>query len=1298
MEEYDFDGKMDFDGMEEYNFDGKLDFDGMEEYDEENRLEPTGESDGPQDPDNDGNTDDVDNQSSNPEQENESYENLNSESTSTVLISESREEESENLKSDNQNQEEIEEINQEELDKEIEKEFEEGVEDINQYLKEEAEFINAYQEMVGEARELDGVRESEGDEPLKTEEEWEKEIETAAYTAEQIYEGKNEIKANVNNEEISEISEELEIEKEMEQSVEVSEIQLSDLQEEFGEEMNEIEQHQVEALIEEALETESEPIVNEKELEQLQEMKHEEQFQTIQFNEYIEELVEKQEVEKTQEHDKMEQEKDNIKKNQEGMPQSTYLQEGVEEQEQELELEYEENDEIEQHQVEAAIEEELETELKPIINKEELEYVKDFELEKQLDAELLYELIEELAKKQNEEESEGKEEYQESYTEEKVAQITRELKIDQEINPDYDEVEQDGQERELEQQTTFPYKEAEEHVEEEYKDHEQELEEILEQTRKIEQEVFNNIESEEEDSDQTAEKEYEKVKRLYKQQTGRRPIYANQETKGFKQWLEQREESEEKEKTKHKEELKEEQKEEEWKVTLKNWIELVNEIEPEVKSELKKLIEEYNELEKLIKRYSQLYNNALCKELSQTEKIELNSLIIALQKLGSIKIELFLGIRESKRYIDDHYYFNFWNKQHHYQVFSHIFTHLSQKYSSLKQLQKKKIYTEKILKNWIEEVSEEKINPKLKVMLKEIVENFSELEELTIRFMDLYRKVQNKQISEAEKSELKLLINTLKKLEPTKIELFTSIRAIKHYLNDQIFDNFSDKMHVNRILNHFFTYRVHSPGQLFNDGNLKYLHDKDGNKIPYLDIGKDVLQLTPLEFKRTYKGVYSPYFKHVKNTHNLHLGVKTVGKLLNLFKFMNVYGIVYKISLIRDVQGNKFKTGPFIFYSDNKKVKEGLIRIGRTIDLRRRVITYRYEANNNIKNLHFENAFLKYGPRAFKIELLTVCKSSIEYKASEYFWTLFYNKKADQIGFNLSINKDFNPMIGSRGDKFKKYNVPKWKLTSNILGGFERAELDILWENVPLGTLKSRIKSYFNTSNLYKIRLDLATPYIDKCLRRGYTKDEALDYLLQNGFYMFSDKEFQARIKSFSSKIKRSSPDRLFQRMIKDLQIRYYHIPLRKVTGRSTSYYEQLRFNLFIIPYHNYLKSIDVQEKLQNPSINYDHELHRFRALNLEDIKDSLNEFSIIEHLVKLNATNIQIAYALNFCNPDDDVRVRENARGKIDTYFERYKRRIARISGVQIKDISTNDVRNFIKSYNFGISEYQKYLKNEEL
>ena len=893
MEEYDFDGKMDFDGMEEYDFDGKMDFGEMDQNDEENKLEPIEESDISQEPDRDTNADNNDDQSSNLEQENESYENLNSESTSTVLICENREEEGENLQSDDQGHEEIEEINQEELDKEIEKELEEGVEAINQYLEEEAEFINAYQEMVENSRELDGERESEGEERLKTEEEWEKEAETAAYTAEQIYESTNEIEANANNEELSEINEELEIEKEAEQTEEVPESQLSDLQEEFEVGMNKIEQHQVEPLIEEALEAEAEPIVNEKELEQLQELDLEEQFQTIHFNEYIEELVEKQneqmeqeneeeveaqldhsekkvseleeefeegmneieqhqveplieealetepepivkekelkqlqemdleeqfqivhdneyieelveqqEEEKTQEHDKMEQEKEKIEQKQEILHQSTYLQEELEEQEQELELEYEEKDEVEQHQVEAAIEEELETEPKPIIKEEELEYVRNFELEKQLDAELLYELIEELANKQNEEkeESEGKEEHKEISPEEKVAQIKRKLEIVQEINTS------EKEEEELEPDTTFPFKETEEHTEEENKDHQQELEEILEQIGKIEQEALNEIKQKEEDSDKTIERNYEKDKRLYKQQTGKRPIYANQETKGFKQWLEQKKEAEKQKKTKQEQDLKEEQKNEEaWKRTLKNGIEEATEIEPELKSELKKLVEKYNELEKLIKKYSQLYNKAQCKEFSRAEKIELKSLIEALQKLDPIKIELFIGIREIKRYIDEqYYYYEYWNNQRNHRVFSHFFTQLSQRYKSIKEVQKKEII-EEILENWIEETSEEEISLEMKVILIEILENYNELEELASNFMKLYKKEQLGQISQPEKAKLRSLSKTLEKLDPINIELFSIIRAIKRYLNDQHIDNSSEEKHVNRILNRFFT-------------------------------------------------------------------------------------------------------------------------------------------------------------------------------------------------------------------------------------------------------------------------------------------------------------------------------------------------------------------------------------------------------------------------------------------------------------------------------------------------------------
>ena len=828
MEEYDFEPSLDFSGMEEYDFEPSLDFSEMDEYDfepsldfseldqndEENRLEPTGESDYSQEPDNDGKYDDNGNKSLDSSEEGkEIYENLNSESTSTVLISENAEEECNDLENSDQGHKEIEEIDQNELEREIEKELEEGVEAINHYLEEEAEFINAYQEMVGIERELDEDRANEGEERYKTEEEWEKEVENAAHIAEQLYGSIKEIEVNPNSEEISDINEELDFEKQVEQREEIIEPQLSDLKEEtseiyeeLDEERDQIEQHQVEPLINEELETKPDPIIKEKDIEQLQELDLEEQFQKVLFNEYIEELVEKQEEEKNQLHDEIEQEKDNIEQTQEVIPQTPYLQEKLEESEQELELEYEEKDEIEQHQVEAAIEEELETESKPIINEEELEYIKSFEPEKQLDAELLYDLIEELAKKQKEvkAEPEEKEKHEELSTEENLTQIISKLEFVQEINSGETEVELNDQEIELNEETISQDEEVAEQFEiEERTDHQQELEEILKQISKIEQEALNEIKPREDDSDKIIEKNYEKVKKFYKQQTGKRPIYADKETIGFKQWLEQKKKSEEKEKIKQKKELKEERKKEEaWKRSLKNWIEQATEIEPELKSELKKLVEKYNELEKLIKKYIQLYIKAKREELSQTEKKELKLLNKALQKRDSIKFKLFQSIQEIKHYLEGQYYYDFWDKPRINQKLSHFFTHLSQKYSSLKQLQKMKNNTEKVLKNWIENVSEEEISSELKAELKELIENYNELDAVAIMFMKLYTRMEI--LSETAKKELDSLVKTLQKLDPSKIELFTQIRAIKHYLIDKVPDDLSNKARVHRLISRFF--------------------------------------------------------------------------------------------------------------------------------------------------------------------------------------------------------------------------------------------------------------------------------------------------------------------------------------------------------------------------------------------------------------------------------------------------------------------------------------------------------------
>ncbi len=792
--------------------------------------------------------------------------------------------------------------------------------------------------MVGKERALDEVREREGEGRQMTDEEWEKEVEIAAYNAELIYKSVEEIETIPIKEKISEIKEELDIEKEVEQSEEISEPQLSDLKEEVREqepceeteqlkeqeekealeaqanelkeevreqepelentyegrdppleqhqvealetepesvdnekeieklqelefdeqfqtvhlndyigelverqeeeteqlkeqeekealeaqaskikeanselyevvevERDKLDQHEVEATIEEELETKPEPIIIEKEVEKLQELDIEEQFQMIHLNEYVDELVEKQVEDKNIENDKIEQEKENIEQTQEVIHQSTYLQEKLEEQEQELELEYEEKDIVEQHQVESAIEEELKTETKPIVNEEELEYIKNLEPEKQLEAELFYEFIEELANKQNEEqeEREENEEQEEISTEQKVAQIMRELDIPQEINAGETEVETNSQEGELEQETTSPDEEVVEQLEiEESKDHQQELEEILEQVRKIEQEALNEIEQEEEDLDKTIEKNYERVKKLYKQQTGKRPIYANKETKGFKQWLEQKKKSEEKEIPKQKKELKEKQKKEEgWKRALKQWIKEASEEEcnAELKSELKKALESYNEFEYLTRKFLELYKKSQHEKLTEIEKNRLKSLTERLQGLGPIQLELLENIRAFKYYFNNH----LWELMNRFivnRVRSQFFKHISQIYKNLKQTQKKKENSEEILKNWIEQASEEEISPELKALLKEIVENYRELEELATSFMKLYTKEQREKLSKHEKYKLKSLTKTLQKFEFGKIELFANIRAIKRYLNDQNSEDLSNKTRIIRLL------------------------------------------------------------------------------------------------------------------------------------------------------------------------------------------------------------------------------------------------------------------------------------------------------------------------------------------------------------------------------------------------------------------------------------------------------------------------------------------------------------------
>ncbi|TES95679.1 MAG: hypothetical protein E3J90_09265 [Promethearchaeota archaeon] len=248
-----------------------------------------------------------------------------------------------------------------------------------------------------------------------------------------------------------------------------------------------------------------------------------------------------------------------------------------------------------------------------------------------------------------------KKDHEEFIEEGELSQNKQELEVKNEIKSNETEtLNIDKKEEELEREANSPYREEKCREIEENIDPQQELEEILEQNRKIEQQILLEIEKEEFNSNFLFKKDYETAKELYRKETGKRPIYANRETKGFAEWLEQNNESEENLKREQPEEQKVEQKEEkEWIFFLKNWMKEESEeiINPQMKNQLNQIIEKYNELDELTKSFKELYNKMKLRQLSQTEIMKFEILIKILQKSDPSNILLFTNLRSIKNYL-----------------------------------------------------------------------------------------------------------------------------------------------------------------------------------------------------------------------------------------------------------------------------------------------------------------------------------------------------------------------------------------------------------------------------------------------------------------------------------------------------------------------------------------------------------------------------------------------------------------------------------------------------------------------
>ena len=189
--------------------------------------------------------------------------------------------------------------------------------------------------------------------------------------------------------------------------------------------------------------------------------------------------------------------------------------------------------------------------------------------------------------------------------------------------------------------------------------------------KEVNTELGESIEDENKpETKESEEEKYEKLQQLYRQETGKKPMYRGRATKGFNQWLEQ-----EKLKTK-KLEIKEEknQEEERWKKILKEWIEESKQelLSSELKLVLKEMLQEYEVLENLIKQCVKV-------NLTEIQREKLISILKRFQNKYPFHLDLYPNIYAFKAYVQDSHP---WDINH---IKYRFIRHLSKKYEQKKE-------------------------------------------------------------------------------------------------------------------------------------------------------------------------------------------------------------------------------------------------------------------------------------------------------------------------------------------------------------------------------------------------------------------------------------------------------------------------------------------------------------------------------------------------------------------------------------------------------------------------------------
>ncbi|KKN52534.1 hypothetical protein LCGC14_0611430, partial [marine sediment metagenome] len=333
------------------------------------------------------------------------------------------------------------------------------------------------------------------------------------------------------------------------------------------------------------------------------------------------------------------------------------------------------------------------------------------------------------------------------------------------------------------------------------KENMQELSQKLEQSHrksqeiehKIMQEVHQNIVQEEiqehieKQKELTLKNSAKLFKERYREETGRRPIYAGKETRGFIEWKEHLKEQGEKQKEndtlfrEKKKEIKEHSQEireskEEWAQYLENSIKEA-EFSEEIKTELNEILEKYEQLRELLKN---LKNKEISKETFEKEVKEFEYLLI--EKRYTTR-PLFMNFDWFRRYYNGrikkggkmvaHLYISNKTREFLSYISRRIeqlnnMGHTQENVEEFRELLEKNFQINEkwalLLNNLIHETPNEEISKEVKKELEAVIKTYCEIRVILF----------NKNILEVDKD--KIIQERIEKSNPRFLELFEILK------------------------------------------------------------------------------------------------------------------------------------------------------------------------------------------------------------------------------------------------------------------------------------------------------------------------------------------------------------------------------------------------------------------------------------------------------------------------------------------------------------------------------------------